>query len=212
MAGGRCVRAALTGGIATGKSVCLAHFASLGAATLDTDQVARDVVAPGTPGHAAIIGRFGRQIVQADGSVDRSALGRIVFADEAARRDLEAIVHPAVYERVRTWFDELDRRADANAGSAAGIVGIPLLYETGHEGDFDRVVVAACSRQQQLARVMARDGLDEAAATQRVAAQWPIDEKARRADFVIDTSGTLADTRAGVERVWTLLTRSTGER
>jgi dephospho-CoA kinase len=210
VARGDVVRVALTGGIATGKSVCLERFGELGAATLDTDQVARDAVAPGTPALDAIVTRFGRGFLLPDGSLDRAALGRLVFADGAARRDLEAIVHPAVYESVNAWFDALERdRASGQAASPlVGVVGIPLLYETGREGDFDHVVVAACPPGMQLARLMERDGLDEADAQPRIAAQWPIEEKARRADFVIDTSGTIADTLAGVDRVWERLRAS----
>jgi dephospho-CoA kinase len=210
VAGGELLRVALTGGIATGKSVCLAHFASLGAATLDADQVARDVVAPGTPVLEAVVARFGRGILRPDGSLDRAALGRIVFADDAARRDLEAIVHPAVYARVNAWFDALAREGASRPGEAplVGMAGIPLLYETGRDRDFDRVVVATCPPAQQVTRLMTRDGLDEATARRRIATQMPTEEKARRADYVIDTSGALADTRAGVERVWARLLRA----
>jgi len=194
------LRVALTGGIATGKSACLERFAARGAETLDADLVARAVVAPGESALAAIVDRFGKGFRRPDGSLDRAALGRLIFADEAARRDLEAIIHPAVYAAVETWFADLGRgRADQRA---IGIVAIPLLFETGRNRDFDRVVVAACRPDQQLARLMARDGLDEQAARQRIAAQLPLDDKVRRADFVIDTSGTLTDTVARTDEVW----------
>jgi len=200
----RPLRVALTGGIATGKSACLRRFAEHGAAVLDADRLARIAVEPGTPGLAAVVARFGRSVLTADDTLDRTALGRIVFADPAARRDLESIVHPTVYAAIEAWFADLGA-ATSHADQAKprlGIVDIPLLFETGRHTDFDRVVVAACRPDQQVTRLMARDGLDEAAARARIAAQWPIDEKARLADFVIDTSGTLDDTIARTDAVW----------
>ncbi len=194
------MRVALTGGIASGKSACLRRFAALGAPTLDADVVARDVVAAGTPGLAAVVAEFGDGVLASDGGLDREALGRLVFSDGRARRRLEAIIHPAVYEAVGRWFEDLEAKADGP--SAPGVADIPLLYETRHEADFDRVVVAACRPDQQLARLMARDGLDETAARQRIDAQRPLADKVRLADFVVDTSGTLAETDAGVDEVW----------
>lgn len=194
------MRVALTGGIASGKSACLRRFAALGAPTLDADLVARDVVASGTPGLAAVVAEFGDGVLTRDGRLDREALGRLVFADGRARRRLEAIIHPAVYEAVRRWFEELEAQADGS--SVPGVADIPLLYETRHEADFDRVVVAACRPDQQLARLMARDGLNETAARQRIDTQWPLADKVRLADFVVDTSGTLAETEARVDEVW----------
>jgi len=194
---------ALTGGIASGKSVCLRRFAALGAPTLDADVLARAVVAPGTPALASVVARFGRSVLEADGTLNRAALGRVVFSDEAARRDLEAIVHPAVYDLIESWFDEL---AATSPPPPVGIVDIPLLFETGRDRDVDVIVVAACRPEQQLARLMARDGLDEASARQRIAAQWPLDDKVRKAHFVIDTSGTVSATLAGTDAVWASLT------
>lgn len=195
------LRVALTGGIATGKSHCLARFAALGAAVIDADQLARVVVQPGTPGLAAVIARFGPSIARADGSLDRDALGRLVFADAAARLDLEAIIHPAVYQAIEAWFE--GRLPE----SSLAIADIPLLFETRHEGDFDHVIVAACTPAQQLERLRAR-GLSDADARQRLASQLPIEEKARRADHVIDTSGSIADTDRQVIEVWEALQRA----
>jgi dephospho-CoA kinase len=193
------LRVALTGGIATGKSHCLARFAELGAPTIDADKVARDVVAPGTPGLAAVAARFGQAVLLADGSLDRQALGRVVFGDTAARRDLEAIVHPAVYEAIRAWFAALESRDEA---PAAAIADIPLLYETGREADFDRVIVAACRTDQQIDRLVRHRGLTTEEAAQRIDAQMPIADKAKRADFVIDTSGDIAETNRRVTDLW----------
>jgi dephospho-CoA kinase len=199
-------RIALTGGIATGKSVCLRRLEELGAPVIDADVVARAVVAPGTPALAAIVTRFGPSMLRPDGSLDRAALGALVFADAEARADLERIVHPAVYDAIERWFDERASEAADNRGPRLAIADIPLLYETGQERRFDRVVVAACSPQEQLARLMARDRMAEDEARRRIAAQWPIDHKRARADLVIDTSGTLAETMANVDRVWQALT------
>ena len=187
---------ALTGGIATGKSYCLQRFAQLGARTISADQVAREVVAPGTQGLAQVVSRFGLAMLRSDGSLDRATLAAAVFADANARRDLEAIIHPRVYEAILAWARQ-DHPADAVL-----IADIPLLSETRREAGFDRVIVAACSREQQLARLIARDGLTPKEAEQRIATQMPIDEKAGRADYVIDTSKTLDDTDRGVLEVW----------
>lgn len=196
------LRVALTGGIATGKSVCLRRFAELGAPVIDADVVARDVVAPGTPALAAIATRFGPAVLRADGSLDRAAMARLVFADATARRDLEAIIHPAVYEVIDRWFDDLRNHPTGVQGASVAIADIPLLYETGHERRFDRVVVAACSPEQQLERLMARDAMTADDARRRIASQQSIELKRAQADLVIDTSGSIEETVANVDRAW----------
>ena len=201
-------RIALTGGIATGKSYCLGRFAEAGAATIDADALARQAIAPGSAGFRAVIARFGAAVVLADGSLDRAALGRLVFADPDARRALESIVHPAVYGAIDRWFE-----TTAKAGHAtAAIADIPLLFETGHEGEFNEVIVTACPPAMQLDRLMARDGLPEDEARRRLASQWPIDEKRARADYVIDTSGSLARTDEQVRAVWAKITGGVPQR
>lgn len=194
------LRVGLTGGIATGKSYCLSRFAALGVPVIDADQLARDAVAPGSAGLALVRARFGPSVIRDDGTLDRPALAAIVFTDAAARADLESIVHPEVYRRIGEWF------ANRPSGTRIAIADIPLLYETGRHRRFDRVIVAACSPQQQLERLMARDAMTEDEARRRLAAQWPIDRKRAQADLVIDTSGNLAETMASVDRVWQWLT------
>lgn len=189
-------RVALTGGIATGKSHVRAGFERLGVPTIDADRLARDAVAEGTAGLAAVVRRFGPGILDASGGLDRRKLGSIVFADPAARRDLEAIVHPEVRRLMDAWFETLDPAAYPFA-----IADIPLLYETGRDRDFDAVIVAACDPETQVRRVIARDQLTEAAARQRLAAQLPIEEKVRRADYVIATEGTIDATNTRVGEV-----------
>jgi dephospho-CoA kinase len=191
------MRVALTGGIATGKSRCLAAFAALGVPTIDADQLARDAVAPGTDGLRTLAERFGPTVTRADGTLDRHALGAIVFTDVQARRDLEAIVHPQVYAAIDAWFGRLD--------TPLAVADIPLLFETGHAGDFDVVVVAACRPEQQRARLLARDHLSEAEADARIAAQWPLADKVAGADFVIDTSGTPDETDLNTREVMRVL-------
>jgi dephospho-CoA kinase len=193
------LRVALTGGIATGKSYCLARFAAHGAATIDADVLARVAVAPGTPGLAAIVARFGTAVLAADATLDRPALGRIVFGDAKARAALEAIVHPEVYRHIRGWF------ANLPAPTRVAIADIPLLFETGHNHDFDEVIVAACDPEEQVRRVRARDGLSDADARSRLAAQWPIEEKVNRASRVIWTDRGFAETDRQVAEAYDTL-------
>jgi dephospho-CoA kinase len=195
------LQVALTGGIATGKSYCLGRFAALGIPTIDADRLAREAVAPGSPGLAAVAQRFGAHIVREDGTLDRAALARIFFSDRTARADLEAIVHPDVYRRIREWFAQLPH------GTPVAMADIPLLFETGHEHDFDAVVVAACTPEEQLRRLVARDGLSETDARARLEAQSPIDEKIRRAHFVIRTDIGFPQTDEEIERVYRKLGR-----
>jgi dephospho-CoA kinase len=193
-------RVALTGGIATGKSHVRARLERLGVATIDSDVLAREAVAPGTAGLAAVVKRFGAGILTADGSLDRATLASIVFGDAAARRDLEAIVHPEVRRITDAWFASLDPAAHPVA-----VADVPLLFEVGREKDFDSVIVVACAPDTQLRRVMQRDGLNELEARQRLAAQLPIGEKIGRADFVINTDGSYDDTDHQVDAVLALV-------
>ena len=147
-------------------------------------------------GLAAVVSAFGRDVLAADGSLDRPALGRIVFADAKARATLEAIVHPEVYRRIREWL------ANLPSGIRVAIADIPLVFETGHNHDFDRVVVAACAPETQLRRVIDRDGLSETDARARIASQWPIEEKVRRAHDVVWTDQGFKETDRQVRDVY----------
>jgi dephospho-CoA kinase len=190
------LKVALTGGIATGKTYVLDRLRQRGVPCLDADELAHGATGPGTEATMAIAARFGPEVIGADGGVDRGKLGPIVFADAAARRDLEAIVHPAVYRAITAGI----RAFEMTGESRLAVVAIPLLYETGADKQFDRVVVTACSRDLQVARLVER-GLTEEAARQRLAAQLPTEEKAARADFVIRTDGAFEETDAQIERV-----------
>jgi dephospho-CoA kinase len=195
---GRLLRVALTGGIATGKSHCLRRFAGHGVPVIDADVLAREAVQPGGAGIAAVAKRFGASLVRPDGSLDRARLGSIVFRNPAARRDLEAIVHPFVYRAIKEWFADCERTV---VPPGMAMADIPLLYETGRHADFDVVVVVACSPDLQRARVIARDGISGDEADRRIRAQLSIEEKRRRADHVIDTSGSVAETDRAVDEI-----------
>jgi dephospho-CoA kinase len=194
---------ALTGGIATGKSYVREQFERLGVPTSDADTFARAVVAPGTDGLAEVVRVFGTAVLDSTGALDRRQMAAIVFPDPERRKQLEAIIHPAVRRATDAWYAHLEPTV------RFAIADIPLLYETGRDRDFDKVIVTACDPATQLARVMERDRLTEAEARLRIAAQLPIEEKVRRADFVIRTDGSFEDTDRQVKEVCEAL-RSNG--
>ncbi len=187
----------LTGSIATGKSTVSAMFAHQGARVIDADLLAREVVMPGQPAYAGILEEFGSHLVLEDGSLDRKALGAIVFADPARRKRLEEITHPAVGARQQRILSVLDEEG------FEGIVlwDAALLFETGGVSKMDKVVVVVADPETERRRLMARDGLSEADARARIASQMPIGEKAKRADHVIDNSGTREETERQVRAV-----------
>lgn len=185
----------LTGGIGSGKSLAAELLASHGAEIIDADVLAREVVAPGTPGLAAVRARFGDGVLHPDGSLDRGALGRVVFSDPAARRDLEAIIHPAVRARAAALTAALGERAVV-------VQVIPLLVETGQQENFDRVVVVDVEPEIQLSRIMLRDHLSEPEARARVLAQATREARLAAADVVLQNNGTPADLAAAVDRLW----------
>lgn len=193
----------ITGSIASGKSTVSVMFQARGATLVSADQLAREAVAPGSPALSRLVARFGREILQADGTLDRIRLGALIFADEAARRDLNAIVHPAIAALAEERLDRLRR-----AGGGLVIYEAPLLFEAGAESRVDRVLVVKIDPEVQLRRLMQRDGLDETAARQRIAAQMPQEEKLARADFVIDNSADREVTERQVAALWPLLTAS----
>jgi dephospho-CoA kinase len=190
------LKLALTGGIATGKSYVLERFRRLGVPCLEADVLAHGVMAPGTEATAAIAARFGREVIGEDGAVDRHRLGPIVFSDPDARHALEAIVHPGVYRAIRAGLSAFERID----GPLFAVVDVPLLYETGRAGDFDAVAATLCAPGVQLRRLRKR-GLDETQARQRLAAQIPAAEKAARADFIVRTDGTFAETDTQVDNI-----------
>jgi len=174
-------RIALTGGIARGKSAVATLFEARGVPVVDSDVIAREIVAPGTPALDAIRVRFGDAVLLPDGSLDRRALREQVFADPAARRDLEAITHPAIRERMQAW--------SRTAAGPYQIHMIPLLAEGGGRRDFNRVLVVDCPEELQIQRVMQRDGVDANSARNVLAAQASRAERLAIADDVIVNDG-----------------------
>ncbi len=192
------MRVGLTGGVASGKSTVSAILAELGAVVIDADQIARDVVAGGTPGLAAVVAAFGPGLLTEDGDLDRPALARLVFDDEPARRRLEAIVHPRVYA-------EIARIEGASPPGALVVHDIPLLAESGRAGDFDAVVVVDASEESQVRRMVDQRGWTEEQARARIAAQAGREERLGLATHVIDNSGSRDELRRQVEEVYARL-------
>jgi dephospho-CoA kinase len=189
------MRVGLTGGIASGKSTVSAFLAELGATVIDADLLAREVVAPGTEGLARVVEAFGTGILTPGGELDRPALGAIVFADEQARRRLEAIVHPLVRDR--------GRALEAAAPEGALVVhDIPLLAESGQAATFDAVVVVDAPVETQVERMLAERGWTRADAESRIAAQATREQRRAVATYVIDNTGTLEDLRDRVTEVY----------
>ena len=185
----------LTGGIGSGKSTVARMLADRGAVVLDADVLAREAVEPGTAGFDAVLGRFGEAVRSTGGSLDRARLAAIVFADDDARRDLEAIVHPQVRSRIA---EAVAAHADSDA---VIVVDSPLLIETGGHGSFPVVVVVTAPDEARVARLAAR-GMREADVRARMAAQMPLEEKAAHADVLLDNAGSESELEAQVDRLW----------
>ena len=192
------MRVGLTGGVAAGKSAVAALLAELGAVVIDADLLAREVVAPGTEGLAEVVAAFGEGVLGPDGALDRPALGAVVFADEAARRRLEAIIHP----RVRARAAELEAAAPPGA---LVVHDIPLLVETDQAGSFDAVIVVDAPRELQVERMVRERGLTTEEAGARIAAQATREERLAAATYVVDNSGSWDDLRRQVGKVVALL-------
>lgn len=188
-------RVGLTGGIGAGKSAVTALLRERGAVVIDSDALAREVVEPGTSGLDAVVERFGASILDADGRLDRPALGAVVFADEQARRDLEAIIHPRVRERAR----QLEAEA---APDAIVVHDVPLLVETGQAGLYDLVVVVDVPVETQIERLAANRAMPRAEAESRIAAQATRDQRLAAADVVLDNTGSLGDLAKAVDTLW----------
>jgi len=186
----------LTGGIACGKTVIRQRFEAQGVPTLDADRVVHGLFTPGTEVTQAVGARFGANVLAADGSVDRKALGALVFQDAAARESLEAIVHPKVFEAIETFLDN-----SRHQSAAIAVVDAALMVETTSYERYDRIVVAYCPSEVQQQRLMTRDGLSREQAQRRIDAQMPVEEKRDLADYVIDTSGTLEQTLQQTDKV-----------
>ena len=196
----RALRVGLTGGIGSGKSEVSRRLASYGAVVIDADAVAREVVAPGTPGLTEVVREFGPDVLRGDGSLDRDRLGELVFADEWLRLKLNAIIHPRVGERMA----ELERQAD---GAPVIVHAVPLLAENHLAGSFDEVVVVDVSPRIQLDRLARERGMPRAQAEARMGAQASREERLAIATIVVDNSGSLAELDREVGDLWAELRR-----
>ena len=189
------MRVGLTGGVASGKSTVSAMLAELGAVIIDADALAREVVAKGTPGLAAVVEEFGEDLLGPDGELDRPAMGRLVFGDEAARKRLEAIIHPLVFERIV----ELEQDSPPEA---VVVHDIPLLAENGRGGDFDAVIVVDAPNELQVERMTRDRGWTEDDARSRIAAQSSREDRRAIATHLIENTGTREDLRERVAEVF----------
>ena len=186
----------LTGGIGSGKSTVARMLEKRGAVVFDADVLARKAVAPGTPGFDRVVERFGPNVLAPGGDLDREALASIVFADPAARRDLEAIVHPEVRRMFAEGCEEYEGTDRVVVFSA------PLLVETGMHTAFQALLVVSTSVETQVQRLMRERGLSEAAIRARIAAQLPLEAKAEVADVIIDNEGTTEELEGQIDRAW----------
>ena len=192
------LRVGLTGSIGVGKSFVASVFAELGCHVLDADQTAREVVLPGTAGLAAITSEFGTEILNPDGTLNRKALGAVVFADESKRQRLNNILHPFIIARQ----DEILREWEAENPHGIGIVDAALMIESGGYRRFDKLIVVHCRPEVQLERLMLRDKLSREEAQRRIGAQMSQEEKMSYADYLIDTSDGFEPTRELTLRVY----------
>ena len=188
----------VTGGIATGKSTVSEVLSELGAAHIDFDVLSREVVAPGQPALGRIVEYFGKQVLDANGSLDRKKMSEIVFQDIEKRKKLESFTHPAIYEEFVRQIEAIT----ATNPKAIIQVSVPLLIEVNMQHMFDKILVVYASAEQQVARLSKRDGISSEAAANILKSQLPIDEKLDYADYVIRNEGDLADTRRQVEELW----------
>jgi dephospho-CoA kinase len=193
------LRVGLTGGIGAGKSAVSSRLAERGAVVIDSDVLAREVVARGTDGLDEVVAAFGPGVLTADGDLDRPALGKIVFGDETARRKLEAIIHP----RVRARAAEIEHQA---SDDAIVVHDIPLLVETGQAGKFDVVLAVDVPVDVQVERLTSQRGMTDEEAKQRIASQASRDDRLAAADVVVDNSGSLTDLERRLDQVWEQLT------
>jgi len=200
LAGVRALRVGLTGGIGSGKTEVSRRLASYGAVVIDADAVAREVVAPGTPGLAEVVQEFGPDVLLGDGSLDRDRLGQLVFADDSLRMKLNAVIHPRVAGRMA----ELERAA---AGAPVIVHDVPLLAENHLAGSFDEVVVVDVPPRIQLERLARERGMPRAQAEARMRAQASRDDRLAIATIVVDNSGSLAELDREVGELWTELRR-----
>jgi dephospho-CoA kinase len=188
----------LTGGIASGKSLVAELFRRLGAAVIESDSIAREVVEPGTTGWQSVVAEFGQDILASDSTIDRAKLGRIIFSDRERRNTLNAILHPLIINTIRERIADLGRKYP----EALVVADIPLLIECGLQHEFDAVIVVWSPVELQRKRLMERDGLSAAEAQQRIDAQMALNEKQAHATYVIKNDGSEKQTEEQVQKIF----------
>jgi dephospho-CoA kinase len=195
------LRVGLTGGIACGKSAVAQMFADLGVYVIQSDQIAHELYRPGEPVYAEVVKRFGQAIVKPGGEIDRARLASVAFGENRIE-ELNRIVHPAVIKHQSKWIFEIASKEP----DAIAMIEAALIFEAGTDSRFEKMIVVTCGPEQKAARFARRAGIDEAAALaeveRRMKAQWPDEEKIKRADYVIDNSGSLEHTRLQVEKIF----------
>ena len=198
------LKIAITGGAGSGKSTVARMFGELGAPVLDADAAARDAVAVGTPAWQELRRLFGEEYFQPDGELDRAQMARLVFADPEALKRLNDIVHPRVAQEIQTRLKELEQQ-----GAPLALVEVPLLFEAGLAAAYDRVIVVYVAPEDQARRLQERDGRGAEEIAGILKAQWPLKDKAARAEFVVDYRGSLSHTRKQVQEIWKELQKVT---
>lgn len=191
------LKIAITGGAGSGKSTVARLFGELGVAVLDADAAAKDAVAVGTPAYVELRRLFGAEFFTPDGELNRARVAQLVFTDPAARKRLNDIVHPRVARELQERLKGLEQQ-----GADLVLVEVPLLYEAGLESAYDRVIVVYVDPEDQIRRLKDRDGRGSAEIEGILKAQWPLADKAARADLVVDNRGSLAETRKRVQEIW----------
>ena len=194
------LKIAITGGAGSGKSTVARMFQELGAEVLDADAAARDAVAVGAPAWAELRRLYGEDFFNPDGTLNRSRLAQLVFGNPDERRRLDALIHPLVAQKLQAQFADLERR-----GVELVMVEVPLLFETGREAAFDRVIVVAAPEALQIRRLRGRDRREEAEIRGILSAQWPVADKVARADYVVDNAGSRRNTARQVKNIWGVL-------
>ncbi len=196
------IKIGLTGGMGTGKAAVAKMCARRGALVIDADELAHEAVRPCRRAWRSVVKAFGRGVLRADGSIDRRELAAIVFGDRRKLDRLNAIVHPSVMWEMRRRL----ARAAREGKHDVAVANVPLLYEAGMEGEFDKTIVVTCPREKQIERCRERDGLSRREVERRIRTQLPITDKIKRSDYVIDNGGTLENTERQVKETWKMLT------
>jgi len=201
------VTVGLTGGVASGKSLVSGGLKRLGAHIIDADVISREIVAPGEPAYREIASTFGKGVIRADGTIDRKALGSLVFSDPEKRKILNKITHPRIIEKIGLEIKALE----AKGGDPLIVVDAALLIEVGLHKEMSKVIVVYADEEKQIRRIISRDHLTEKEARERVNAQMPLPEKLKYADFVIDNNGSVEDTLKSVKELYGRLTGAKGK-